>query len=505
MRPLPIFAALAFAAALPGRALDIAGNVLDKLGNPVPAAKVCIKSDPSSCVNTDADGAFHLTKAIAIRNPGPAASGFSLAYRRGSLIVRSPAAVPARLEWLSTDGRRAFSSSEVKLSAGANALPMPAGLPHAGLIILRLSTADQTLTWKAMLAPGAASPAASSSPDAPRIASLAKAAAATLEISKTGYRTRSYEPGAETEADIIIYLSQTSDVGIVFNGTLDDKVIAIDHAKKIIITDYVDAYCDSAGTTVLHDTTEDTASYAVRDGKLWTWSKGDCTGSMFTGTATDIVGHWTMTDANALLPDDLRAGCATDSSSGETPFESFTAVYDITESRITGTLTAETCPGDYLGYIFTDAFGADTTVTLTKNTCQEIVYKNGKGETATFDFSKKGDALHTAYAYKTSTCAFDMDFSLGQKDPVCPEGQGLYEFMLCVNGTGFTNVATLAKTGPLGKSAARLPSPLPMSLERRPVPAVAKAPRSGWFAPLRNPALGGEYISRIWKATPPKK
>jgi hypothetical protein len=486
--------------------LDIAGNVLDKLQNPVPGAKVCIKSDPSSCVTTDADGAFHLSKAIAIRNPGPAASGFSLAYRRGSLIVHSPAAVPARLEWLSTDGRRAFSASDIKLSAGANALPLPAGLPSAGLIILRLSTADQTLTWKAVLAPGAASPATSSASASPRIASLAKAAAATLEITKTGYRTRSYEPGAETETDVVLYLSLAGDAGIVLSGTLDDKVLAIDRAKKTIITAYVDAYCDSgSGTQVVHDTSEDTANYVVRDGKLWTWAQESCTGSMFTGTATDIVGHWTMSDANALLPDDLRAGCVADPASGETPFESFTAVYDITESKITGTLSAELCPGDFLGAIFTEAFGADTSVILTKNTCQEIVYKNGKGETATFDFSKKGDSLHTTYAYKTSACAMDMDFGLSQKDPVCPEGEGLYEFMTCVEGTGFLNIATLAKTSALAKTAANLPSPLPMSLERRAAPVLAKAQRSGWFAPLRNPARGGEYISRIWKTAPPRK
>src|SRR5437899_750145 len=100
MRPVPILAALAFAIALPIQALDISGNVFDKLENPVSGAKVCIKSDPTSCVTTDADGAFDLTKTIAVRNPGTGAGAFSLTYRRGSLIVRSPSAAAARLEWI---------------------------------------------------------------------------------------------------------------------------------------------------------------------------------------------------------------------------------------------------------------------------------------------------------------------------------------------------------------------------------------------------------------------
>lgn len=500
MRPIPFFAVIALAATLPIRALDISGNVLDKLGNPIAGAKICIKSDASACVNSDAGGAFHLTKAIAVRNPGTQAGGFSLAYRRGSLIVRSPSAVPARLEWLATDGRRAFSASEVKLAAGVNALPLPAGLPHAGMVILRLSTADQILTWKAVLAPGASSPSGSPASASPRIASLAKAAAATLEVTKTGYRTRNYEPAAETETDVIIYLSQASDVGITFGSTLDYKVLAIDHSKKTIITQTVNAYCDSGTSTkVLHDTTEDTASYVVRDGKLWTWASGSCTGTMFTGTATDIIGQWTMVDPNALLPDDLRAGCTPDSGAGDSPFETFTASYNITASQITGTLTAETCPGDYFGYIFADAFAQDSTVVLTKNTCQEIAFKNGKGETATFAFSKNGDSLHTAYSYKTTPCAFDMDFGFSQKDPVCPEGQGLYEFMTCVAGTGF------AAVNPLTKVSASVPSRLPMSLERRAPPVLAKEPRSGWLSPLRHTGFSGDYISRIWKAALPRK
>lgn len=508
MRSVPNLAALAFAAVLPIHALDISGYVLDKLENPISGAKVCIKSDPTSCVTTGADGAFELAKTIAIRDRGTGPSAFSLTYRRGSLIVRSPAAVAARLEWLAPDGRRAFSASVVKLAAGSNSLSLPAGLPHAGVVILRLSTGEQTLTWKAVLAPGIAAPSEGASSASPRIASLAKAAAATLEISKTGYRTRTYEPAMETETDVVLYLSQTSDVGVQLTGTLVQRIIAIDHAKKTIVTEFVDVYCDTGNsTTILRDTTQDTSFYAVRDGKLWTWAEGDCTGPMFTGTATDIVGTWTMVDPSALLPADLRAGCTSDTASGDSPFESLTAVYTITETQATEAVTAETCAGDYFGYYFADEFSVDTTITLTKNTCKEIIFKNGKGETATIDFSNQGDSLHTVYSYKAATCALSLDFGLSQKDPVCPEGDGLYELMDCAMGSGFANVALVAQASSLGKMGlpAKTPSKLPMSLERRAAPVLAKLPKAGVLAPLRNPGRGGEYISRIWKALPPKK
>jgi hypothetical protein len=497
MRILPLFA-LGFALIRPASALDVSGNVLDKLGDPISGASVCIKSDPASCVATNAEGAFHLVKAIAVRKPGAGASAFSLNYLRGSLIVRSPAAVPARVEWLSANGRHLWAASEVKLAAGANPLALPEGLPHAGLCILRISTPDQILTWKAMLAPGFASASGSASTGTPRIASLSKAAAATLEISKSGYRTRTYDPSGEVETDAVIYLSQTADVGLTFGGNISEKVVSIDHTKKTIITESTDASCDSVTNAVVHETVQDTQKYAVRGGNLWTWIDGDCTGQMFTGTATDIVGTWTMVDPNALLPSDLRNGCIADQAGNESSFETFSAQYVISETNITGTISAETCPGDYFGFLFAYAFYADSTVNLFKNTCKEISFTNGKGETATFDFSKVGDTLHTAYAFKTSPCAMDMYFGLSAKDPTCPEGEELTRFFTCLQGSGFATPA-------VAKVSAQGSAPLPMSRLRRSPPTFAKIPKASWFVPLREAGLREGYISRLWKMAAPRK
>lgn len=507
MRPTPLLAVFALAASVPLHALDVSGYVLTKVGDPIPGAKVCVKSDPGSCATTGADGDFHLVKAIAVRPVREGLAGYSLAYRKGNLIVRSPSAVAARLEWLATDGRRALAASAIRLAAGDNAVALPAGLPHAGVCILRLSTPDHVLAWKAVMAPGSSAAGQAAASTAPRIAALSKAAGgATLEISKSGYRTRNYDPISDPETDAYIFLSETGDVGVDFGGAISQKVVAIDRAKKALITESTDASCDSeGGSVVVHETVRDTQSYAVRDGKLYVWTQGECTGGMFTGSSSDIAGTWTMSDPNALLPEDLRAGCVPDSSIGdETPFENFSAVYTITETQLSGTVSAEMCPGDFLGALFSFLLMQDTSVTTAKNTCKQIQFKNGKGETATFDFSKKGDSLHTAYTYKTSSCAMDMDFSLSDKDPVCPEGDGdLAPFVECLSGSGFASFDPLAKAA--AKSSASAPARLPMSRERFAPPARASIAKSPWRAPLRDLGRDGEYISRIWKAAPPRK
>lgn len=504
MRLIPFFSLLALASSLPLHALDIAGYVLDKAGNPIAGAKVCVKSDANSCVNTGARGDFHLAKAIAIRKQAPGHSGYDLAYRKGALMVRSPSAGPARLEWLSADGRRAWASSEIELTAGPNPVPLPSGLPHAGVLLLRLSTQDQSLAWKAVLAspagnagnPGSGGKAEAAGPTA--IAALSKAAAATLEVSKAGYRTRSYEPASETETEAYIFLSLTSDAGLVFTGSFSRKVISIDHAKKSITTESVDASCDPADATrIIRDTVAGTQKYAIRDGQLWTWYDKECVGQQFSGTAADIVGKWTMIDPSALLPADLRVGCIEDSSySEESPFETFSAEYTVTESLITGAVTAETCPGDYLGSLFALMFSGDTLVTTTKNTCQQVAFKNGKGEPAAFDFSRKTDYLHTAYGYGAKACAMDMDFGLNDKDPACPQGKELSDFLDCVTASGFS------EAGPLAKQAG---SALPRgeALPRVAAPALVRLPKRGWLP--RNTPRGEEYISGVWKAAAPRR
>lgn len=463
--PVPTFAlSAALAASLmgaaPAAALDVSGNVLDKLGMPINLAKVCIQAEPSKCVSTNAKGEFRIQSSNAIRPSAPGRDAYRLDLRDGRLDLRSPAATPARLEWLTADGRRPLAIQDLDLAAGRNALALPAGLPRAGVSLLRLSTPTGSFAWKAVLATGATaetSPAGTSA----RVASLAKATAAgMLEVSKAGYRTRLYEPSAETETGALIFLSLAGDMGLQFDGTYTAKVIAIDRAKKTLISETVEYSCGE-DDQVERDTIRDTSNYAILGGKMYVWVQGECRGQIFTGSGTDPVGTWTMTDDDADLPADLKAGCVPDSSPiEESPFESFSAVYTITETAISGKLTVEVCPSDLYGPLILILFG-DSAITVEKNTCKQIVLKNGKNETASLDFSKEKDSLHIAFAYGTTKCAGNQDMALTMKEPVCPDDGGLMGLVLCMIGSGFSeNVGGVEKASALPK-----PRILPMSRE----------------------------------------
>lgn len=436
----------------PADALQVAGHVLNKVGEPISGAKVCIVAEPTKCVSSNGKGEFAINSSNAIRDIASARGAITLDWKNGSLSLHSPTSTVARMQWLAADGRRPLAIQDLNLESGRTILPLPAGLPNSGVIFLRLTTPDRSQAWKAVLAAGR--PAEGSAFSKPRIAALSKATSiGALEASKAGYKNRIYEPLSDPETDAMIFLSAADDNGLVFDGTYAAKVIAIDRDKKTVITETVDFECDE-NDKILRDTVRDTTTYEIRDGKMYVWVKGECTGQIFTGASKDIVGAWNMTNLNGDLPADLKTGCVPDSSAvDESPFENFTAIYNISETAITGTVSAEICPADIYGPLILILFG-DSTITVTKNTCQHVVLKNGKGESANLDFSKAKDSLNIAFKYKTTTCEGYQDFSLSHKEPVCPEENTLMGTVLCMAGSGFVDTVG----GPIGKtSAATLP------------------------------------------------
>lgn len=464
MRPLlPI--SIALAALLPVRALEVSGNVLTKMGAPIAGAQVCVKSVPGSCVATGPQGEFRLDGAIAIRSAPRSAARFSLSRAGGSLRLESPAAVPARLEWFSSDGRTRWAASDLDLAAGSNVLALPPGLPHTGLCLLRLSTADETLAWKAVLASGPVpSPRSSStgrseagSSAAPRIAALSKAAASLLEVSKPGYRTRIYQPRYESDTGAVIHLNETGDTGLVYTGGQTTHVYSIDRAEHRIITVDSNAYC--AVTDPLPMPPKfDTAYYALREGRLWLWKKPNCYGSLFAGTSSDPVGRWTPIEPNAPLPADLQAGCAPG------PIGSIIGIYEnlgeeltITESGISTALTIGICPGDYIANELANEIFYGEPVTLAKSTCMRLTYQNDSGQTGTFDFSKAGDSLHVAFSAPGGTCVAKLGVGIPEAAPSCRiiYEWGFDRFLGCVVNAGFGHPLILVKTAaPMSKAPA---------------------------------------------------
>lgn len=472
MRPLT-WIPVVLAALVPAHALNVTGRVLTKVGTPIAGAQVCIKSSTGSCVATGAQGEFNLSGAIAVRPVGHAGSRFSLSRRGGSLRVESNAAVSVRLEWLSADGRTRWAVSDQQLAAGSNPVALPTGLPHAGLCIVRLSGPAETLAWKVMLASGPVASTGAAASAAPRVAALSKAAAALLEISKTGYRPRIYQPSSDTDTAATILMSEIADTGLAFSGTKHTGVSSIDRIRHLIISVDSGFYCDSQTDSLVVTQTLDTAHYAIRDGRMWSWETPDCEGSLFTGTSTDPVGRWTLAEPNVSLPAELAAGCSPFSGgSFRGAFESFDEEATITETGITGKVSFGICAGDFYGSVLSaDLFG-DSSVVLTKSTCMQSTYRNQDGKTGTFDFSKSGDSLNIVFAYAGGTCRTAVNFNLGDRTHTCPDNgdSGNPDFEVCIANAGFGHVG-LVKT------------------------AAAK----------RDPLRLREYISGAWKTASPNK
>jgi hypothetical protein len=492
------FAATLALALLPARAVDVSGKVIAKSGTPISQAKICVKSDDSKCVTTDPMGAFHITTAAAIREADPRTSPYILGLRNGILSLDAPAAGEAKVEWAGPGGRILSPAQDMRLTRGRNVLAIPQGLPENGICFLRLRASGLTLTWKAVMMRGAASgrsPSGSPNPSG-RIAALAKAAGtSTLEISKTGYRTRIYEPSEDPETGAIITMSATDDLGLSYTGAFAAKILSLDRAAKTIIVENVDAYCE--GADVKRDTTRDTSLYAFVGGRFWLWTKGECTGQAFTTTSssTDPVGNYTLLDPAAELPADLKAGCTPAGGSGDSPFENFNASYQVTETQISGDISVEICPADFYGPFFADFLLLDTNVTLAKNTCKQLVFKNGAGESGTLDFSKSGDSLRFAFTYQTETCLAAQGFTLSDQAPVCPEDSGSMEpFFFCMLESGFLDTAAIGIAPPgapktsaatSATSSAAGPLRLPMSRE-----GVARSDRFPALRPLSAPKPG---------------
>jgi hypothetical protein len=507
----PSFTRFAFAAALalallPARAVDVSGNVIAKSGAPISDAKVCVKSDTSKCVTTNAMGAFHITTAIAIRESGPRTSPYRLDLRNGMLALDAPEAGEAKVEWAGPGGRIFASSEGLRLARGRNVLAVPKGLPENGICFLRLRAAGRTFTWKAVTMQGAASGRSrpgSPSPSSSRIAALAKAAGtSTLEISKTGYRTRIYEPLEDPETDVIIRMSADDDEGLVYDAVFNAKILAIDRAAKSLIVENVDEYCEGANVT--SDTTRDTSLYAFVGGKFWLWDKGECNGQVFTSTSssTDPVGDFTLLDGAAELPGDLKAGC-TPGESEDAHFDNFKATYKLTETNISGNFSLEICPADFYGSFFTDFLLQDPNVALTKNTCKQLVFNNEAGESGTLDFSKKGDSLQFAFTYKTEKCQAARDFSFSNKTPVCPEDNGPVEaFFLCMSESGFMEAAALGAPGSMAKTSSAKTSTAARSV-RLPMSREDAAQNAGRTRPTGDPMRRGSIFPwHGWRIEP---
>ncbi len=451
-------------------ALDISDYVIDKLQNPIADANVCLQSDTSHCVATDQFGSFRISDGIIGVRPATRDRGaFALEYRGEGLSLSSPYPTRARIQWNDAGGRAVSATRDLRLSQGRNALPLPDGLRKNGLAFLRIYLSDATLTWKAVLMGGAVSATRmDGNAKGFRAVALSKAMVgpAGLEISKTGYQTLAYQPGSETESDKAIILTASDDSSLQFKSSLTNKVLAIDTAKMIIVTESLSSYC--YGDSIRTDTLTDTSSYEIRDGKMYVWYPGDCFGKAYSGSAVTPVGDWTLSQATTDLPEDLQStDCSIDESSSYSVVTAFAGVSHITSSEIKTDVTVDLCPGDIYRNTFEGSLLLDSTVTATTASCRELDYKNGKGDTAKILFTQKDDSIASVFSYKTATCLHADPFGLIGFADACPANEDpLGPLFTCLGNSGFATPG-MAQTKGLAKSSVTGARNLPMSVARK--------------------------------------
>lgn len=211
-------------AAVPARAQDISGKVVDKFNNPLADARVCVKGSATQCALTGADGAFRLTAGSAGSLPAFRAIGFSLERSRGGHVLVSPRAARVRLEWRDLEGRALVSARMADLVPGSNPLVLPSTLPHAGLAFLHASGPGLSVTWMGLWGAAAADAGPGDGAEAgPSLSALAKSAAApVLEATKSGYGVRTYAPDKDVETTgVVIMLPGAGEVALFDGKTLD--------------------------------------------------------------------------------------------------------------------------------------------------------------------------------------------------------------------------------------------------------------------------------------------
>jgi hypothetical protein len=174
---------------IPIRAWEISGKVTDRAGVPVAQAQVCVQGGANECTAASDQGVFTLTSTTAVRSLAAPLRDVTLEMAGGRLVLRSPRALDARLEWFTAGGRRLAAFPDLHLSAGINRVEAPA--PSGSLVhFLRLSQGNLQVTWRAALGgiTGSAFVPAGSAP----LFKTSETNTPAVTASKTGFKSRTY-------------------------------------------------------------------------------------------------------------------------------------------------------------------------------------------------------------------------------------------------------------------------------------------------------------------------
>lgn len=244
------------------------------------------------------------------------------------------------------------------------------------------------------------------------------------------------------------------------------KILSIDRNAKIIRFESQAWDCETNPPTSTFDTAK--AYYEITGGKLWIWDDGVCEAIGYSGTGTDIVGHWQSLGPILTKPaPNAPASCANTPS--QLPFtyiqdQAIDITLSETEmiSNTSGTLcSAEMQMYDLLGY------DADTATTkefkITSKKCTEATATRlSDNKVATFTSQYANGTATTTVQFNGKTCSltksrnFDPNAEHCQADST--DGVASQKFYQCATEAGLFVTpwdGTIEKRGalsPLGKA-----------------------------------------------------
>lgn len=427
------------AAAIPAEAIQVQFNLSDKMGAPVAGARICLAEDTSQCRTTDAQGKSLFSPTVGIPPAAAAPGGApSFAVRPGFLIIETSRPMRARLSMYAVSGRRLGPGLALGLRPGRTLLPWPKGI--SGLAFFRLDTESGSARFGAVNEPG----------PSPRLAALAKAAAANLHafaISKSGYQGFVYRPRKENDT-ASIRLAADGDTGIPYVGIIRARLAGIDSAGHSLQYAYTQETCDGA-TPVSREQTA-TLPFWIREGR-WYFPAGNCYGVALGKSGDGIFGLWKSLGLVPLPPGLFPVACDPSKDSLVTSVPNLFFLdegggwdIDLGSDSLTIRIRRRACPGNQLIVDPAALDGQDGRPELLSNTCTEVKLRNSRDETATYSYPVASDSLKAVYTYGGATCAtaavpLVLDAGVPKS---CPEAQAAAlmadtAWQACVKASGF--------------------------------------------------------------------
>lgn len=434
-------ALLLCAAAGPVRALEVQFTVTDKLGQAVPAARICLQEDTNQCQASDAQGKALFSPTVALRPAPDVPRELAFSVRGGALFIDAPIPMEARLTRYAMDGRRLGPALNLSLHAGGNRIPHTA--PTAGLACFRLETKHARYVFTA-----AAGPAAGPSP---RLAALGKVATANLHaftISKAGFQAFVYRPRKDADT-ALVRLSAEGDTGIPYAGLIRARLLGIDSANHTLHYAYAQPGCN--GSAPVSTEAQSTLPFWMQGGK-WYFPAGNCYGVALTRDGDGIYGQWKSQGLEPLPAGLFPVTCDPDKDSLVTSVPNLFFLnegggwdIDLHSDSLTIRIRRRACLGNQLIGDPKALDGQNGHLALVANTCQEVVVKNARNEAATYSYSTASDSLRVGFAYADKTCqSTGVPLILDTTAPkTCPEtaaGTLLADttWQACVRATGFS-------------------------------------------------------------------